>query len=243
MERGGTLARPQQSHGRMNRSHRQRTRIGNVIPFRRPASGQADDRVSGPPATAGRAPSSPLQSVTAGPRLREHLDGVRTQYQQDLASGDAGWVELPYALREKYPSAPREWPRQRVLCVQDTASSRNGANLHGDAGRPACWCFVPAERGWLPLRAGKWSRGLEFWNQTRSAASRTLVLVQIALSIFRRRATGSPGPRGRSRGICQSKERPSHLSCQDTVVEAPQAGRVAAHLVLEYPIDCLVGRQ
>jgi hypothetical protein len=32
-----------------------------------------------------------------------------------LASDNAGCVELPYALREKYPSAPREWPWQWVF--------------------------------------------------------------------------------------------------------------------------------
>jgi integron integrase len=47
--------------------------------------------------------------------LRDHLDAVRTQHQLDLASGDAGCVELPYALREKYPSAPREWAWQWVF--------------------------------------------------------------------------------------------------------------------------------
>ena len=47
--------------------------------------------------------------------LRAHLDAVRAQHQRDLSSGAAGCVELPYALREKYPSAPREWPWQWVF--------------------------------------------------------------------------------------------------------------------------------
>jgi integron integrase len=48
------------------------------------------------------------------PGLREHLDRIRTQHQVDL---DRGWgfVELPDALRVKYPSAPKEWPWQWVF--------------------------------------------------------------------------------------------------------------------------------
>ena len=44
-------------------------------------------------------------SVKAG--LAQHLDRVRRQHQFDLERG-AGWVELPYALKRKYPSAGRE---------------------------------------------------------------------------------------------------------------------------------------
>jgi len=55
-----------------------------------------------------------LPASLQGP-LREHLDVVRAQHQRDLSSGDAGYVELPYALRVKYPSAPREWPWQWVF--------------------------------------------------------------------------------------------------------------------------------
>jgi len=40
--------------------------------------------------------------------LREHLRVVRVQHEEDLTLG-AGAVELPEALRRKYPSAPREW--------------------------------------------------------------------------------------------------------------------------------------
>jgi integron integrase len=46
--------------------------------------------------------------------LREHIDRIRTQHQVDLARG-WGFVELPDALRVKYPSAPREWPWQWVF--------------------------------------------------------------------------------------------------------------------------------
>jgi integron integrase len=43
------------------------------------------------------------------PELEEHLERVRRQHQADCASG-AGWVEIPDALRLKYPRAGREWP-------------------------------------------------------------------------------------------------------------------------------------
>jgi len=55
-----------------------------------------------------------LPASLQGP-LREHLEAVHVQHEQDLASGNAGCVELPYALREKYSSAPREWPWQWVF--------------------------------------------------------------------------------------------------------------------------------
>ena len=50
-------------------------------------------------------------SVKTG--LARHLEHVRRQHQLDLDRG-AGWVELPYALKRKYPSAGREWPWQWV---------------------------------------------------------------------------------------------------------------------------------
>jgi integron integrase len=43
--------------------------------------------------------------------LREHLERVRAQHTADVEEG-RGFVELPEALRRKYPSAPREWPWQ-----------------------------------------------------------------------------------------------------------------------------------
>jgi len=46
--------------------------------------------------------------------LRLHLDGVRKTHCVDLKHG-AGYVELPNALRAKYPSAPRQWPWQWVF--------------------------------------------------------------------------------------------------------------------------------
>jgi len=46
--------------------------------------------------------------------LRAHLRAVRNQHDGDLALG-AGAVELPEALRRKYPSAPREWIWQWIF--------------------------------------------------------------------------------------------------------------------------------
>ena len=43
--------------------------------------------------------------------LREHLELVRAQHTSDVEEG-RGFVELPEALRRKYPSAPREWAWQ-----------------------------------------------------------------------------------------------------------------------------------
>lgn len=40
--------------------------------------------------------------------LLDHLAIVRRQHERDLAA-DAGWVELPGALDDKYPNAGREW--------------------------------------------------------------------------------------------------------------------------------------
>jgi integron integrase len=46
--------------------------------------------------------------------LREHLDAVARQHQEDIARG-AGYVELPGALAMKYPHAEREWAWQWVF--------------------------------------------------------------------------------------------------------------------------------
>ena len=43
--------------------------------------------------------------------LREHFEVVRAQHTSDVEEG-RGFVELPEALRRKYPSAPREWAWQ-----------------------------------------------------------------------------------------------------------------------------------
>jgi integron integrase len=49
-----------------------------------------------------------------GSDLRVHMQRVRALHQRDLAAG-AGAVELPDALRRKYPAAPREWPWQWIF--------------------------------------------------------------------------------------------------------------------------------
>jgi integron integrase len=46
--------------------------------------------------------------------LVAHLERVKTQHHKDLSSG-RGSVELPYALRRKYPNAAREWGWQWVF--------------------------------------------------------------------------------------------------------------------------------
>jgi integron integrase len=46
--------------------------------------------------------------------LARHIKRVHHQHQRDLQEG-AGYVELPYALIRKYPSAAREWPWQWVF--------------------------------------------------------------------------------------------------------------------------------
>jgi len=57
--------------------------------------------------------------------LEQHLEGVRRQFQ-DLRAG-AGYVELPYALARKYPSARREWGWQWVFPATRTY-------VHGESG-------------------------------------------------------------------------------------------------------------
>lgn len=46
--------------------------------------------------------------------LRDHLEVVRAQHTSDVEEGH-GFVELPEALRRKYPSAPREWAWQWIF--------------------------------------------------------------------------------------------------------------------------------
>lgn len=46
--------------------------------------------------------------------LRAHLARGRVAHQADLDAG-AGWVDVPGALREKYPNAGREWPWQWIF--------------------------------------------------------------------------------------------------------------------------------
>ena len=62
----------------------------------------------------GRKDSVTLLPATIRPTLREHIDRMRARHQNHLQSG-WGFVELPDALRIKYPSAPREWAWQWVF--------------------------------------------------------------------------------------------------------------------------------
>jgi len=48
------------------------------------------------------------------PDLARHLERVGAQHRADIARG-AGWVEMPNALRRKYPNAGREWGWQWVF--------------------------------------------------------------------------------------------------------------------------------
>jgi integron integrase len=50
------------------------------------------------------------------PDLRDHLAALRNQHLEDLAKGPRhGAVELPDALRRKYPCAPRDWSWQWIF--------------------------------------------------------------------------------------------------------------------------------
>jgi len=68
------------------------------------------------------------------PALREQLELVRRQHQEDLARG-AGWVELPFALSRKLPDAGRElawqwvFPATRVY-VDRESGQRRRHHLH-----------------------------------------------------------------------------------------------------------------
>ena len=59
----------------------------------------------------GRKDRATLLPTTLQAALRQHVESVRDQHAADLRVG-AGFVQLPDALRAKYPSAPREWPWQ-----------------------------------------------------------------------------------------------------------------------------------
>ena len=67
--------------------------------------------------------------------LFEHLEVVRAQHTADVEEG-RGFVELPEALRRKYPSAPREWPWQWVFPATRTSppavtqDARRGRQQH-----------------------------------------------------------------------------------------------------------------
>jgi integron integrase len=56
--------------------------------------------------------------ATLTPLLQNHLTGVKTLHQQDLAQGH-GEVYLPHALARKYPAAAKEWGWQYVFPARD----------------------------------------------------------------------------------------------------------------------------
>jgi integron integrase len=58
--------------------------------------------------------------ATLTPLLQNHLAGVKTLHQQDLAQGH-GAVYLPYALARKYPHTATEWGWQYVFPARDIA--------------------------------------------------------------------------------------------------------------------------
>jgi integron integrase len=66
--------------------------------------------------------------------LATHLESVNKQHDADLQHG-AGWVELPWALARKYPSAGREWGWQWVfpatrIYVDRVTGQRRRHHLH-----------------------------------------------------------------------------------------------------------------
>jgi integron integrase len=70
-------------------------------------------------------------------QLREHLARVAEQHRADVAAG-GGFVELPDALRKKYPNAPREWSWQWVFpatrrYVEPTTREQRRHHLHETA--------------------------------------------------------------------------------------------------------------
>ena len=68
------------------------------------------------------------------PSLHDQLDFARYQHEQDRSNG-AGFVELPDALRLKYPNLSKEWPWQWVfpatrLYVDEKNGERRRHHLH-----------------------------------------------------------------------------------------------------------------
>ena len=74
-----------------------------------------------------------LPAVAKQP-LTQHLLRVKRLHDRDVALG-GGWVELPWALARKYPSAGREWPWQWVfpatrLYFDQATGQRRRHHLH-----------------------------------------------------------------------------------------------------------------
>jgi integron integrase len=89
--------------------------------------------------------------------LRDHLTAIRGQHLQDLSAGsNHGAVELPDALRRKYPSAPREWlwqwvfPATRTYLHAPTGETRRH-HLHESAVQRAV--ALAARAAGIPKRA------------------------------------------------------------------------------------------
>ena len=61
--------------------------------------------------------------------LTEHLRDVAQMREGDLAAG-AGYVQLPGALAEKYPNAPREWPWHWVFPATRTYRDERSGLLY-----------------------------------------------------------------------------------------------------------------
>jgi site-specific recombinase XerD len=57
--------------------------------------------------------------ATLTPLLQNHLVGVKTLHQQDLAQGH-GEVYLPHALARKHPNAAQEWSWQYVFPASES---------------------------------------------------------------------------------------------------------------------------
>jgi len=89
------------------------------------------------------------------PELITHLETVKRQHERDLQLG-AGWVELPWALARKYPSAGHEWtwqwvfPATRIYVERETGQRRRH-HLHESAVQRAIKDAV--RRTGIPKRA------------------------------------------------------------------------------------------
>jgi site-specific recombinase XerD len=87
--------------------------------------------------------------ATLIPLLQNHLAGVKTLHQQDLARG-YGTVYLPHALARKYPQAAKDWVWQYVFPAWPASDA---APLHyNDAGLVtfAQRCFTPPPYARIP---------------------------------------------------------------------------------------------
>lgn len=87
--------------------------------------------------------------------LRDHLVHVEEQHHRDLLA-DAGWVELPGALAQKWPTAGRQWPWQWVFPATRTylhpaTHHRRRRHLHETVVQRAVRDAVRAAR--IPKRA------------------------------------------------------------------------------------------